>query len=225
MNLFGILEIERKTDILALSAFIISIFSVLYQVKIYFESPWAQVVKPQYVTFMKFEPGNGSAYASVVSPISILNNSNAKRSLLVKEMYVTTRLKNTDVKWEWHRRIPQIVSTTNGIEFMDAVTVKPFSLPAGKMNADFYLFTPHNWPCIGSSSVDECNIRDGFVSLDQLKSIIVDRLRTDDIELTFNYSFKLSTKQELKTHCSISISGNWWIKLRKHGYVTQRCND
>ena len=222
MKFWGI-EIERKTDFLAFAAFILSVLTVFYQVFVHFVGPDAELVKPEGVTLMQFEPRDGVNYVSVLAPVSILNASNSPQPLVVRNIKTSLEYGNAFVTWEWHRRVEGVEAKTGKIDFDRAFTVGPFAIEAKKVNTNFYLFVPHARPCKDGENLNDCNQRNGFISIREFKDLIKSALRSNSYQASLDFEVEYEHHPSSKVNCDFEVDPPAFLRLRKNTYASFIC--
>lgn len=96
------IEIERKTDILAASAFVISIAGILYQLLGFFERPGIVQFPPEQLLFFSEKSGNGY-YVHAGAQVSYVNKGREGKNAVVKleRMVFDLGDKTYELKWQF----------------------------------------------------------------------------------------------------------------------------
>lgn len=224
MNVFGLFEVERKTDFLALTAFLISILTLGYQIGIYFVGPSPRLVQPDGLTIMRFEPRSGNSYISILAPVSIANTSNSPQPLLVRRYTAKLSFADREFNWEWHRRVMSTRPGDQKLDLIDDISVAPFIVDTKNIDSNLFLFTPHNRPCKEGLSTEACNVRNGFVGLSEFNKIAVSMLRKrkNNVEVVFSAQLG-DDAPETQVTCNFEFTDYALIRLRNNGYAQVLC--
>ena len=99
------LQIERKVDIIALTALFLSIFSVLTQIFFYFQGPVVQMVAPPtQVTFNRETHRDGENYLFIgAGPLNYTNTGRAGYNAVLFEEKVMFTLSGNHYEYLWYQ--------------------------------------------------------------------------------------------------------------------------
>jgi hypothetical protein len=123
VKFLGILEIERKTDILAFAAFLISILSIGYNVKSFVQGSNAVLFPPAslVVAAVKYERG-GPSYISLISSFSYSNKANKDYSSIIMNEVANFKIGSKTPALGWNA----FVGATTDTSVLDLTgTIKP----------------------------------------------------------------------------------------------------
>jgi hypothetical protein len=101
-NIFR-LEISRRTDILALAAFMISLGGITYQFYIFFEGADVKLFPPQKVSLSAYSLPNSAAGEIVVvnSAMSYVNRGRIGHNAIIKSESVTFKIGEEEYEQKW----------------------------------------------------------------------------------------------------------------------------
>ena len=96
------LEISRRTDILALAAFLISLSGVLYQVSLFVRGPVVTLYPPQQVLIFADTPSPGSEeIVRFNARMTYVNTGEVGHNVVVKKERLTFKLGDEKLMQEW----------------------------------------------------------------------------------------------------------------------------
>jgi hypothetical protein len=96
------LEISRRTDILALAAFLISLSGLLYQVSMFVRGPVVTLYPPQQVLIFADTPSPGSeAIVRFNARMTYVNTGEVGHNVVVKKERLTFKLGDEKLLQEW----------------------------------------------------------------------------------------------------------------------------
>lgn len=118
MRFFGI-EIERKTDILAFTAFLLSLGGISYQIVTFIRGPDVTLAKPQQVVVYMYPMRDSKTeYLTLISPVAYVNRGHSQNNALVMKESVSFVLKGEQKNYVWHQFVSVSTSSESGVEGM-----------------------------------------------------------------------------------------------------------
>jgi hypothetical protein len=138
------IEVERKTDILAFAAFLLSLSSILYQIAVFFRGPQVTLAKPrQVVIYMHAAPDAKERYLTPVSTVAYVNSGQSGNNAVVLEESVSFTLEGKQHVYTWHAFVSLAFISSSAIDtsadrkikFVQERTAAPFVVPGGGAEA------------------------------------------------------------------------------------------
>ena len=143
MKIFGI-EIERKTDILAAAAFLMSLLGIAGQVALFLRGPDIQLFTPDQILLFGIENPDGKIYTRVSSKMVYRNAGSPGYHDTIKKEYVTFKIGDIEYKLLWDEFIDSYPDKENKKKLIperksEAV---PVQVNAGMVQTHETLFAP-----------------------------------------------------------------------------------
>jgi hypothetical protein len=223
MNFLG-LEIERKTNLLTLTAFVISITTLIYQIGTYLVGPSARLLPPDGITLLQFSPTEDTSYLSVLAPVAVANQSSSRQPLLVRRYRVELVYGEQRIFWEWHLKVGKVNLVDGRVKVEDVATVTPFIVDSKKVDASFFLFVPHARTCSDEMIDDDCNRRNGFIDLADFSSMAIEQLRVGSIDAKVTLYADFDGHESRTVSCRFPFTHAEYVRLVNHGYVSVLCS-
>lgn len=218
INLFG-LHIDRKTDILAIAAFVISMLTVVYQVYTSLAQPRAKLLMPEAATLVKYDNLRGQQFISVVAPISIAHTSTAIEPLLVMRQTVLITVAKRQAKLTWHDQV-EVPISEEGATFKQTKALHPFIIETKKISSGLVRFTPQRLPCLGEAG---CDPNTPFVSLEDFADMLADALFDGARTLELRFTVEFDNHAPVSATCIAPIMPNQLKLLREVQYFMEHC--
>lgn len=219
---FLCLEIDRKTDFLAFTAFIVSVLTATYQVGVLLFGPSAQLLKPEGATITQYEASPGQVYMALIAPITISNMSDAREPLLVTRQTVAIKIGQTTISLVWHQ-VGNVSDdfSTSGLDFKAERDVSPFVVDTKGIASDIVLFTPQRTPCVAGTP--KCTKNAEFVSLGQFQTMLDNALEERIEKMTIDFTAEFANDDALTVSCSIALRPTFYFELSESGYISELC--
>jgi len=213
VNVLG-LRVQRKTDVLALTAFIISLLTGLMQVVEWYRGPKIALYTPERVVIYSYPQADGGAVVRVAAQMSYTNSSSAQYSGSVKSEQVTLKIGAVSAT---ERSVTFAQLRREGSHFSPAVIsdAAPFPVSGGGSVSHSTLFSA--FPRICAPVESKCDRYADFVNDDDLTKA----LNAERIELEFVadiYDGKL-----LSVKCYLPIDKFVRAQWLSNGSFTERC--
>ena len=204
------IEIERKTDILALAAFIISIGSLLSQVVLLLRGADITLYKPEQILIKSHEYPDGKSYMRLSATMTYRNSGSPgyNDTIRKEKVFFTINEKKYELNWDDY-----IDSTAKEKEIIitkktDAV---PTQVDAGSVVVHETYFAP--WPAEGDDpSANYIEWNDFIEKISSQKSLL------------FKFHFESFDGKKEEVSCKVVVSE--FIKhLKQKGWSAPTCND
>lgn len=144
MKLLG-LEIANKTDILAFTAFVLSLISVVYQVGNFLLGPEIILADPrQVVLYFTPTPDADERHLTFISALAYVNRGNAGNNGVVMEERIGFSMNGKDYIFTWHGFVlmtsqPMLIASNESdkrrIRIKEIKTAGPFVIPGSGAEA------------------------------------------------------------------------------------------
>jgi len=219
MNFLGLFEIERKTDVLALTAFLLSALSAFYQFGILVFGPKATLIPPAAVTLYRFGGEKVPAYASVATSMSVAHTSNATEPLLVKMETATFALGKKTINLMWHGQ-PESPIADGETKFGKMNAIGPFIVDTKKIQSSLVVFAPQSKEC-GTDKT--CDVNENFLSWNAFIDLLRDAMQKGETQLTVQFAAEFTNHRTVSVSCVIPLHPNQLHLLATDNYVTERC--
>jgi hypothetical protein len=146
------LEIERKTDILAFAAFIISLTSLSYQAYGFLKGPSVVEFPPEQILFF---PSEGGDYLHAAAQVTHVNRGSEGKNAVVKQEKMTFKLANTpyELKWQYFENFSNLGHKLVRPEHPEAAS--PIVIKAGEAVSKEIHFAPRTLPIVSQSSAGD----------------------------------------------------------------------
>ena len=165
------IEIERRTDILAFAAFIISIGSLLAQFVNLIRGPDVILVGPKIVTLYSSQGGDGKEYLRLMAGLTYLNNGSPGYNDILKSERAFLSMDKKEIKLTAKNYIDTKSDGKNLVKKIEGDAI-PISLKAGNVHNHETEFVP--FPNKGGESNKNFVIVEEFIkSLDQSSNLTI----------------------------------------------------
>lgn len=160
------LEIERKTNIIALAAFFLALGGVLFQIIAYFRGPVVHLFPPdQVVLRAQVYPPDNQKYMTLVARLAYVNTGQPGYNGTLRRETVRLRLDTRDYKWTWYRFLSTDAKGTE-LQRIDKGEAKPLPVSAGSSESHETEFVPRRVRCQPNQT--GCDTNANFLDKEQL---------------------------------------------------------
>lgn len=220
MNLLGLIEIERKTDVLAFTAFIVSVLTATYQIGLFLVGPDPKLLVPEGVTIARFDNRPDQSFISIIAPISIANTSGAQEPLLVTKQTAEISFAGVSIPLQWHDTVEAPIAG-DAVKFSESRVVYPFVVDRKGIVSKVVRFTPQRQPC--REQEKECDPNRPFVSFDQFRSMFLEAMRNGVKSARVTFTVESANHAPVRVVCDIPLVPNHLKLLRNVGYFSELC--
>jgi hypothetical protein len=163
------IEVERKTDILAAAAFVISITGLTYQLYGFFQGPAIIQFPPEQLIFFPEKSGD-RYYVHAGAQMSYVNKAREGKNAVVKLQRMTFDLDGTtyELKWQFFDKF-----ANNGNQLIRSENPEPAApivIKAGEAVSKETHFAPRTLPVVNQS--DSATAYKNFLPWDQFVSAL-----------------------------------------------------
>lgn len=213
------IEIERKTDILAFAAFLISLSSIIYQISVFFSGPQVTLAKPrQVVLYMLPAPDAKEHRLILISTVAYVNKGQTGNNAVVLQESVSFSLEGKPYVYTWHQFVslamvptPATTDTPDGrkIEIVQSRTAAPFVVPGGGAEAHETLF---------AARFDE-----DFVDQEAIVRAFERALTGESFIWKIHFHAETLNDGDKTEECEVTITPRFAQRLKKMGWVELNC--
>jgi hypothetical protein len=220
-NFLG-LRIARKTEIIALVAFILSASGVIWQIIIYTRGavvtlfPTDQIVLAATDKLGRNYSGEDSLLA-LIATMSYVNDGEAGQNAIIRREYISFALGASNIEHRWYEfgssDVENIAQT-----FKRDSEARPFPVAASSATSHETLFAPWEIDC--SAATTPCNAAKNFVKW----SDFISAIKTNP-SITFTTQADVYPSKRIAATCTAQLRG-WEIDiLEKEKWLTAACVD
>ena len=216
------IEVERKTSILALAAFLLSLSSIGYQIFSFLKGPEVTLAKSRQVIIYMYPAADTSErFLTLVTTLAYVNNGQPGNNAVVMEERVSFALDGKEYKYNWH----EFVSITllpragtpdtrgeRGIDLGQTRTSSPFVVAAGGAEAHETWFAPR--------------FDDQFVGREAVVRALESALKGGHLLWKFQFYAETLNDGTKTADCEITISARLaqQILSQELGWAALNCN-
>lgn len=210
-----LLVIERKTDILSLSAFLLALGSILYQVFGYFRGPVVHLFEPEQILIKLYQYDNPEPYVHFATRMSYVNSGQRDYSAVLKKEQMTFTIKNRTYRHHWQSFG---FFTAKGTELIhqNESDARPIAISGGTSESHETYFAPRTEDC--NRRIGSCDRAENFLKFDDLIKEIADLK-----EIKFVFSAEMYGHRDVSVECLVYIDQGQIEKLKKKNWIAPRC--
>jgi hypothetical protein len=148
------LEIDRKTDILAFAAFIISLTSLSYQAYGFLRGPSVVEFPPEQILFFPEKSGSGD-YLHAAAQVTHVNRGSEGKNAVVRQARMTFELANKpyELKWQYFENFSNAGGKLVRPEHPEAAS--PIVIKAGEAVSKEIHFAPRTLPIVSQTDAQD----------------------------------------------------------------------
>lgn len=218
-----IIEIDKKTNILALTSFLLSLLAIGHQAFDYFSGARVELFPPSVVTLTKHDyrtNGVEDSYLVIEAPMTYANRGQVGYNDVVKRETVSfigpTGKKVTFVGFTYFNSIEN-ESNPDKLVYTEQRGAYPTLVPARSGISHETRFVPFNEDCRGKSG---CNERQNFI---EFKDALAFLKKQKMLELQFNAEL-ISGNEPRVTRCTLTNISYGANELWSKGWIALNCN-
>ncbi|OQZ01483.1 MAG: hypothetical protein B6D35_03305 [Candidatus Brocadia sp. UTAMX2] len=220
------IEIERKTDILALAAFIISISGLLYQITVFLQGPRVHLISPEQITLTTYSYGNDSnKYVSIIANMTYVNSGQEGHNAVIQKEKVSFEIGSQTYEFAWQKFV-DVTSEENRLDIKFIKSANPFSLSAGSAESHETQFFPrsrsHSDKTQGASDKNFLPLNTfvrGFESL----LLSGQSQKQEKLKLRFTVEMVNDKRQEVTCIVYLTREDLWRLQSLKKGWIAPSC--
>jgi hypothetical protein len=209
------LSIQRKTDVLAATAFVLALAGTLFQAFNYVRGARVSLYAPEFVTLFFDTYPNGDSVVRFATTMNYVNSGEASYGAVIRRERLEYLLGSEKYEQNW-QSFQEIDRADTSIVFKNQGIAKPTPIPGASAISHSTVFAPRPLSCAETSAA--CNQFRNYLSKSEFTKALG---TTDKIKLIF-YSQLVGDSSELKTECVLKIDpgliallvmNNWYFAL------------
>jgi hypothetical protein len=216
------LEIGRKTEILALAAFLMSISGAMWQIQSYLSGPVVRLFPSDQIVVTNANK-LGRAYEGeqpIVRFIAILpyvNQGASGYNAIIRRESIQVLIGDRTYEHRWYAFVTSDVKD-GALDVKKESDARPFALPAGSSVSHETLFAPWEVDC--EPNQKGCNPARNFLTWDAFLADVVTLKRMEVVTTAEIYSHS-----SVRSRCTI-LFRNWELDiLRKEQWLSASCRE
>ncbi|MET4364280.1 hypothetical protein ABIB06_004879 [Bradyrhizobium sp. LB8.2] len=213
------LVIVRRTDLLAATAFVLSLSTLSYQLWQFAKGSNPIIYPPDtlYLFFDRFP--NGVTATRIAGQLSFTNNAEPGRNAILRDVTATIKLGDRKIEEYW-LSFATITRRDTELSLDIKETAHPFVVDGGGAVSHMVTFSPRVKDCIPKVSTQiSCQQGADFVSdIDFLKLVVEQKI----FSVTFSGAV-LGSSRLLDAICSVSITDDMLRTLAENNWYAARC--
>ncbi len=211
LNKWAKLEISTKTDILALTAFILSVTGMLYQFSIFLRGDDIRFFTPQKITIIAEKLPNfvGDEFIKITADMSYVNQGRAGYNGIVIKERVTIMFDDENISYQWlnFETYTLVDSKLKNHFFNDA---NPFVVNGGSGVSHVTSFVP--------KGVDD-NDTTNYISWGEFTEVILDEID----RINFTFATDIYDHSAEYASCYIQLNDHLKESLKKNKWMAAEC--
>lgn len=215
----GLLEIERKTDILALAAFLLALGGVVFQTYHFFRGASVTLFSPEQITLVayRYKAPDGPVHLRIASRMAYVNAGQMGYTAVIKRESVRFALTGHVYEQYW-QAFTALDAEGQALKTNFQSDAHPQPIEGGSAVSHETYFAPRTVPCRKEDS--GCRSGRNFLTLDDfVKSVAPGR------ELKFELRAELYGDKNQQAACTVNLGEDVLRKLREKGWVAPRCKE
>ena len=211
------LRISRKTDVLAVSAFLLALASVLTQVYHYASGANVSIFAPDQIALVLREYPNGERYLNIVTRMAYANSGYFGYNAVVERESILFEMNGVEYKQKW-QSVSRFLAGGE-IEYINEA--RPIAVGAGSSVSREIHFVPYPEHCIGINK--GCRRNHHYITGDDIFEYFKSLERPVTMKFTIQ-GWILNKKGAEEAICLIEDSGEIFRKLWEDGWAVPACS-
>lgn len=217
ISIFGFV-IVTKADLLAATAFLLSLGTLLYQASVWMQGSRPRLFRPDVVYIFFDQYANNRTVTRFAGQLSFLNDAPPDNDAIVERVELVVTAGNVTFREPWLN-----VATVKRAEKQFLINSKdaahPFIVRSGTANSDMYSFAPQDRTC--GTDDRSCQADSDFLDDVAFLTLLG---KAKNIELTFEVHY-LGSDDVQKVECAIPVSPGLMTYLAENSWFAARCID
>lgn len=228
LRLLGI-QIERKTDILAFTAFLLSVSTLIFQGILVIQGPDVTLFpSAQIILYSHKYPDTHKEYVTIISTMTYVNRAPSGKNGVVSAEKVKFSINNRVYEQTWHQFV--FVSTDSqqrqNLLVNERASAAPFVVNAGSAEAHDTWFAP-------TTDIDcafrgqECDVDKDFLASTTFVQAFEDLLLEGEDRTTRVLEFTLEARTledgEKRQECQTRLTARYLRQFRQNGWTVLYC--
>ena len=212
------IRVDRKTDIVALTAFMLALFATILQIKDWVKGSEIELYSPDRVVLYNYKQSNGIPIVRIAAPMSYTNAASSEYPSAVRSEAVTMKIGDLTSRQEWIS-FARLARNENGFDAQINSDASPLPIPGGGAISHSTLFGPFEADCSQSRINDKCRSNENYISIKAMSAAVGD---ADEIRLDFE-AHVLGSKT-LKQACVVKITQAVTEQWAENNWLIASCH-
>jgi len=209
------LEIERKTNIIALAAFFLALGGVLFQTIAYFRGPVVHLFPPdQVVLRAQVYPRDNQKHMTLIARLAYVNTGQPGYNGTLRRETVRLRLDTQEHEWVWYRFLSTDAKGTE-LQRVDKGEAKPLPVTAGSSESHETEFVPRRMRCQPNQT--DC-INANFLAKEQLLIAL-----EKQGQLRFTFITEVYGERSVTATCTVDVDAGLRLTLKEYDWMAASC--
>lgn len=208
-------EIDSRTDPIALAAFLMALSGIAFHMLVYFRGPVIRSFPPDRITIRPETLPDGQAYVAFVAPMAYVNTGYKEYHGTIKRERLRFKLSGRTYEQTWHRFVEIHSKGTELIEVVKAQAT-PMPVLAGSSESHETVFLPRLVRCHPDAT--RCDPNMNYLSW---KSFLREIAKIKQLRLRF--ITEIYNEQPVETACYVDIYPTMRMQLIDQKWVGLNC--
>jgi hypothetical protein len=210
---FFFIKIDNKTDILALSAFLISLVTIVTNIYLMIKGPDISIMKPDQVIFLSYtSKANRKNYLKIYSDIYLFNKSKPGFDDVISKEYANIKIGGKRINLQWQYFATTEFNENNGFIEINRRPVKPIFAKTRQATGGETHFHPF-------AEQNETNF-DNFVLWDTFTELL-EKQKGKFITISFKY--ETFSGKSGRVDCKIKVSERFIYSIKNNNRAIMPC--
>jgi hypothetical protein len=193
------IEIDKKTDILSLAAFLLALAGILYQVYGFFQGPQVILFPPEQIAISPFKiVPTGKEYVRFVVPMSYVNKAQPGYNAVVKKELITFTLGDQSYVHKW-QEFGSSTSDNGNFAFVKKSDAQPITINSGSSESHETFFAPFSLRATALQKGE-----DKYKNYLQWQTFLAELSKNKKIRITV--VAEIYSKADLKLKCELDFN-------------------
>jgi hypothetical protein len=210
------LEIEKRTDILALSAFLLALAGIAYQLFAYFQGPVVRLFEPEVIliNFEKF--GKDQTFMRINASMAYVNLGDPGYNATIRKERVEFGLSDEIFEQHGQAFLESVKKNGDSLVLEYKSDARPFPVAARAAESHDTYFAPRSVVCRESDK--GCD--PGHHYLDPIRFV---KLIGKQDMIRFRFFAEMVGGETLAVECDMAVPNEFLTNLMMHGWVVAPC--
>jgi hypothetical protein len=210
------LKVQRKTDVLAATAFVLALTGTLFQFYGFVRGARVSLYAPEFVTIFFDTYPNGDTVTRIAALMSYVNSGEATYGAIIRREKVEFAIGSSKYEQLW-QSFQDIDREGASIVFKNGASAKPVPIPGASAISHSTVFAPRPVTC--STGEGQCSMFLNYIG----KSDFI-RSFGSHAEIVFDFSAQvLGSRSELRESCIVSLDSGLLALLMMNNWYYAIC--
>jgi hypothetical protein len=215
---FGWIRIDRKTDIIALTAFLLALFGALFQVKEWLRGPEIEFYAPDRVVVYKYEQPNGIPIVRIAAPMSYTNTASSEYSAAIRTENVTMKIGSLVSEQVWIS-FARLARNDKGFNPQITADASPTAITGNSAVSHSTLFGPFEVDC-SKPRLEHCRANENYLSIAAM-SHAIGAAR----QISFEFSVQIYNSKTQVRSCTVNVTQPVLEQWAADHWLIAPCNE